>query len=285
MIETKTNKIAAVGNVLLSLDKSFQDEIILNNGAKLFIDPSYNPEFNVTVTGKVQSLPENLIGEGGEIVAELNEGDEVAFNFRVVMSRKYLPKKDTFLPIEDTQIRKTFLDNKRNKIKINALPFKGGLNWVGVLLDNRGNVIDGAQGTQSEVERWFSQFTIGYDAPFFYTNLLEHEGTTLWRAEPRDIYAKKVKGGVGIKAIGDRVIMKEIVIDASKRVAITQGIHIPDGSILSTYTDKAKVVSGGEKLGIKRGDEVFFEPMYVEKYNFFGQEYLVIKNTRIHAIY
>lgn len=284
MTKTETN-IRSVNNVLLSLDKALNDEIILNSGLKLFIDPSYRPEFNVTVSGKVNALPENCIGEDAKIVEQLKVGDEVAFNFRVVATRKYVPNKDTFLPIEETEIRKTYLDNKKNKIKINALPYKGGLNWVGVLLDWRGDVIDGAQGTQSEVERWFSQFTIGYDAPFFYSNLLEHEGTVLWKAEPRDIYAKKVKGGVGIQAVGDRVIMKEIVIDASKRVALTNGIHIPDGSILSAYGDRAKVVSGGEKFGIKRGDEVFFEPTYLEKYNFFGQEYLVIKQNRLHAIF
>jgi co-chaperonin GroES (HSP10) len=37
-------------------------------------------------------------------------------------------------------------------------------------------------------------------------------------------------------------------------------------------------------LGIKKGDIVFFDRLCVEKYNFFGKNYLIIKEKRIHGI-
>ena len=285
MTTTITNTTIPIGKVLIEVDKKFNDEIILDGGKKLFLATEYNPEFHVTVTGKVHGLPKNMKGEEGKIVAELKLEDEVAFNFRVVMLKKYLPKPNTFLPIVDKETQKILTDSSKRKIMINAIPHKGGLHWVGVLLDFRGDWIDGCQGKQSDVERWYSQFKVGYDAPFVYKNLLEIDGKDYWLADPMDIYAKKTKGSVGIKSIGDRVIMKEILIDVSKRMAIQRGIYIPDGSILSAYNDRAKVISGGEFLGIRRGDEIFFEPKYIEKYNFFGNDYLIINRRRIHAIY
>lgn len=275
--------ITSINKVLISIDKALNDEIILEGGLKLYIAPDYNPEFHATVTGKVYSLPANPKKEDKQIINQLKIGDEIAFNYRVVISKEFKPNKESFQTIQNLNHAKVFVNNKKHKIIVNALPFKGKVIWVGCLLDGRGAPIDGRQGNAREIEKWLAQFTFGSDAPFVYKNLLSYEETDVWQAEAINIYAKKTSEG--IVSLGDRVIMKPISIDVTKQVSIMNGIQLPDSSILTEYNDLGIVVSGGERIGINKGDTVLFDPLYAEKYNFFGSDYLLIKEKRVHAIW
>ena len=46
-----------VNDILLHLDKKFQDEIITESGIKLYIDTRFNSEWHATVVGEVAALP------------------------------------------------------------------------------------------------------------------------------------------------------------------------------------------------------------------------------------
>jgi hypothetical protein len=56
------------------MDKAYQDEIALDSGLTLFLDPSWNPEWNSTVTGKAELVPSSLS-------KKISKGDEVLFYF------------------------------------------------------------------------------------------------------------------------------------------------------------------------------------------------------------
>ena len=79
-------------------------------------------------------------------------------------------------------------------------------------------------------------------------------------------------------------MLSPIEIDVTIKAKLAGEIVPPDTAILAEYTDRGKVVSGGARMGIKKGDIVFFDRLYVEKYQFFGKNYLIIKERRIHGI-
>jgi co-chaperonin GroES (HSP10) len=279
---TLTQNIKPIKKVLISIDKALNDEIITEGGLKLYLDPSYDPSFHATVTGTVKGIPTNPTKEDKSIVSQLRIGDEIAFNYKVVINREYKSNSESFQSVEKNPAKRVFLNNKRQKIMVNALPYRGKVIWVGVLLDHKNNVLDGRQGTNKEIEKWLSNFTFGEGASFVYKNLLEYDDINLWQTEAINIYAKKTSNG--IVSLGDRVIMKPIFIDVTQQVKIMKGIHLPDNAVMTEYVDMAVVVSGGERIGINKGDTVMFDPLYIEKYRFFNEDYLLIKEKRIHAI-
>jgi co-chaperonin GroES (HSP10) len=75
-----------VDKVLVQLEKTFQDEIILESGVKLFKYTALTPEWDATCVGKVVSVPRRLSkrtelkGMGIEIAS----GDEVILSYMVV---------------------------------------------------------------------------------------------------------------------------------------------------------------------------------------------------------
>lgn len=52
--------VPLTNNVLIELDRS-QDEVLIGEGKKLYLDPSYEPEKHAPVTGTVRALPPRLI--------------------------------------------------------------------------------------------------------------------------------------------------------------------------------------------------------------------------------
>jgi co-chaperonin GroES (HSP10) len=73
-------------NLIVKLDKAFDDEIELEGGLKLFKYTALNPEWNTTVTGHVVSVPNTLSNkpENKGIVKEAVAGDEVIVSYQVV---------------------------------------------------------------------------------------------------------------------------------------------------------------------------------------------------------
>lgn len=277
----KTN-FKPIDKVFLSMPQPLTDEIITEGGLKLYLDSSYNPEIHATVSGIVEALPENPKSKGKEIVSQLKVGDEVAFNYKVVIDKKYTPNTDKFEAVTDNPAKKIFINKKGERIIVQSLPYKGVLHWVGMYLDRKGERVDGVQGREKDVDRWLSQFDFSTDIKFVYKNLINYDDIDIWKCDYINIYAKKTADG--IQALGDMVIMKEIKVDITEQVKIMKGIVIPNNRIIAELQDRAIVVSGGEIYGLSKGDRVFFDPLYVERYNFFGEEYLIIKQRRIHSI-
>lgn len=272
-----------IDKILVTMPAPLVDEIVTKGGIKLYIDPTFSPEFNATVTGKVCGLPTNPKSQDKEIVSKLNLGDEVAFNYKVVINKKFTHDPEKFTQMIDTPNKRMFINGKKENIIINGLPYRGDTIWVGVYLSNRGERIDGIQGNESQIERWLSQFNLSKDTPFVYKNLIHYDNQDVWQTDYIHVYAKKTDKG--IESLGDRIIMKEVKVDITERAKIAKGIDLPDNSVILEYTDRGEVVSGGEALGIKKGDVVFFDRGLVEKYRFWDEEYLLIKERRVHFIY
>tara|TARA_R100000734_G_C3318950_1_gene113880 strand:- start:6397 stop:6999 length:603 start_codon:yes stop_codon:yes gene_type:complete len=71
----------------VKVPKKYQDEVVFDNGDKLYLDVSWNPEHHVTICGEVVALPrgewcKNTRGEW--IKQELEIGDLAYFNYLTV---------------------------------------------------------------------------------------------------------------------------------------------------------------------------------------------------------
>jgi hypothetical protein len=265
-----------LGTVFLKLDRVLNDEIILNGGIKLFLDPKWNPEWNASVTGVVAALPVNH-------PANVNIGDEVAFSYRVVADRTAI-KADYFQPLhEPMPYFKRYINGKGYKLTMVAMPGVISKIWAGTLVDKFGSLIDGVQGSESDADRWMAQFNFSNAADFKFNNLFNFNGKDYWKADLNEIFAKRVKGKV--RSIGDRIICEPIEVDIKHKLELLEGKALPYQNVMIRYMDRGKVVSGGEDIGVEAGQIISFEEKYMERYEFWGKKYLLIKKHRVQGIW
>jgi len=268
--------------VFLKLDKALQDEIITEGGIKFYLSPEYNPEWNATVTGKIKNLPKLVEQKNKHILSQLNIEDEVCFSYSVVADRKFGSTGALFQQVtEDNPYRKEFKNGVGEKIMAVAVNGKISKIWIGTYHDKYGQFVHGFQGTENQLEKWLSQFQFGKNQKMTYKNLLSYQAESFWKVDFANIFAKKK--GKNIVALGDRVICKPVEKEVSREFLKLNGIDIPASSVKLRYYDRATVVSGGEKIGLKKGDVISFEERFLEKYNIWQQEFFVIKERRIQG--
>lgn len=265
-METMPNKI------LLRLDRKYAEEIITEGGLKLYLDPSYRPEWNATVTGTVVA---NSKG------SKIPTGTKVYFSYMVVNKRDFGSNADYFASVkEGNEYDREYTNQDGLTIRVKARPGIVSLKWHGVLIDKNFDYIDGVQGTQSDVERWLSQFKFGGNDQMVYKNLVEVNGKDYWVADESQVFA--YLDGKKIKPLNDFVLMKSIEFDITQLLALQQknsGI-IPNTKL--RMEGMAKIEISGDKK-YRKGEIVFFNNAYVQQYEFDGQHYLVLNKKRIVA--
>lgn len=268
-------------NVFLKLNKALQDEIITEGGLKLYLDPNYNPEWNATVTGKIAELPKKIPSKHKHIYDQLKVGDEVCFSYAVVSDRTFASAGAMFQQTtEDNPYRRQFKNGAGETINIMAIDGKISKIWIGTHHDKYGRFSgNGFQGTEGQMENWLSKFPMGKNQKVVYKNLISYDKQNLWKVGVQNIFAKKVKNEV--VAIGDRVICKPIEQDVSRETLALHNLTVPNGNVKIRFYDRAKVISGGKELGLKKGSVASFDERFLEKYEIWGKEYFIIKQSRI----
>lgn len=262
-------------NVLLTIEQTLIDTITTESGFKLYLVPEYNYEHNSSVTGKISALPKSYTGD-------LKVGDEVAFSYKVVSDRLFPVTSDFFVPIADDMngACRIWYNHKGEKLRMMAHQGAISIFWVGTYFDKNGMFQYGTQGTESQVERWMhSNFKFGNCENFTFKHKFTVDEVDYWKCSIENIFAKKV--GDEIVSVGDRIICNFIDIPVDKRLLKQSGIDVPESSIQYRHYDRAKIVSGGESLGYKKGDIISFEESYCEKYEMFGKQYFMIKQRRV----
>ena len=262
---------------LLEIDKPLIDEIELSGGLKLYLDPSWVPEWNACSSGKAAIIPQHF--------DMVKEGDDVALSYHIIAHRSYPNTDENYYPVtEGSPHYEKYKNAKGFWLRKQAVQLpSGGVKWVGLLQDNRMELIDGCEGTQSDVERWLSQFSFGDEDHITYANLVEIEGKQYWKADDYNIFAKRQ--GNEILSVSDRVICVPIQIDLTTKYNLENGTIEPAWSVVGMYTDRAIVLSGGENNGLSAGDIIGFEPKYCERYTLWGMECFLIKSDRVDVTY
>lgn len=280
--------MTSVKYALVELSSAFVDQIITPGGIELYLDPNFNPEWNCAVTGKIAAIPISVSKTDAPIIEKLKVGDDVAFSYQVVMDREWGSDAGNFQRMDSTGIEKArwYYNPKGETITIMAYPGAITLKWCGVYNAKNGDMIDSVMGSESDVERWLSQFPLGglqlSNAKF--NNLIEIEGKNFWKVKPQELFAKKDKSG--ITALNDRLVCKPYEIDVPDQVRIQAGIILPSSSIKARYYDRAIVVAGGGDLGLIAGDVVATEEKFLERYKLWNnKDYFLINKRNILGIW
>lgn len=272
-------------SVLLSLDEAFQSEIVTPSGLKLFLDGSYNKNFTATVTARIAGLPiKAKTKKEQKILDQLKIGDEVCISYLVVFDLNYASDGERFMETsEGSEYMRSWANGKGERLEVVALPAIHSINptWVGYLKSNRNELIDGIQGTQSEVERWLSQFQLGKTDQYTFNNLFSFNGKEFWRCDLSHIYAKKQKGHV--VSVGDKVICIPIEEEIPDFIKGQLGNIANDTKI--RYQDRARVIHSGINKKFKKDEVVAFNPNFLEKYQMWGKEMYVIGDHLVHGKY
>jgi hypothetical protein len=79
--------------------------------------------------------------------------------------------------------------------------------------------------------------------------------------------------------------MSPVEENIKERIEIIEGKILPYQSVKVRYQDRGKIISGGEDLGLKKGDIVAFDQKYLERYKFWGKDYYLIKKHRISGLW
>lgn len=256
---------------LLDIPEPLMDEIILSGGLKLYQDTSYNAEWKVTASAFAKVIPASVKG--------VSENDEVAISYFIVADRYLSNYDDNYFPVTEGN---DFLEKYKNSkgFWLTKAHIPNPINkWMCVLQDNKMDWVDGVEGTQGQVENWMMQFHFGSNDYFTYTNLVQIGDKQYWKAEDFNIFAKKV--GDEIIAISDRVICKPVAVDLTTLYNIQNGTILPPFSVVGMYTDRGEIISGGENLGLNKGDIIGFETKFCERYTLWGLECFLIKYDRI----
>lgn len=70
--------------ILITLEKKYQDELDFNGG-KIYLDPSYRPEWNAFQYGTVHSVPLRNQFVTDDFVFNVKEGDKLYINYGVII--------------------------------------------------------------------------------------------------------------------------------------------------------------------------------------------------------
>ena len=266
-------------NYLVTVEKKYTDEIVLSNGIKLFIDPSWNPTVHVSITGKIASLPIN-----NSLNLKLN--DEVIFSYVVIGQRDYTSTADVFHSLFEKYNSdfQRFMNGRGEAITIVSFPGVISKIYACCHLDQRGHLIgEGMQGSHSQMERWKSKFTFDGGGTFKYKNLIQTSGNDLWICKPEYIFS--IKKGKKLIPISDRLILKPINVEIPKDILSEMMIKVPESSVFTRYYDRGELIHYDKETKIKKGQIVGFEPKYVERYDIDGKEHFLIRRRRILGIY
>lgn len=270
-----------VSQVLLTIPKAFQDELITDSGLKFFLDPSYKKELNVSVTAKIAALPINPHPKDKKILDQLKVGDSVGVSYQIVSDLQFGSDRNQFMSaLEENPHVKEFYNAKGESVKVYALPARAGIQkaiWCGMYLTKQKELIDGVQGDEETVERWLSQFPFGKTDIYTFNNFFEYGGQDYWKCDLSQIFAKKVKGH--LVAIGNRVICAPID-ESVKDDRFIDTIGIKD-RVKIRRQDRARVITGGKSKGLRKEDIVSFYPNHVEKYQFWGKDYYMVREDFI----
>jgi hypothetical protein len=264
-------------DVILKLDKPLA-ETIKKGKLELYLDPTWNPEQHVTVTGIVYALPPNHpYGDS------LKVGDTVCFSYQVVADREFDETPDHYHTYVDEENLQIFYNGHMEKIQVRAVQGIITKKFICAYFDKHGEFQEGYEGTFHEKDRWLSQFKFGNTERYRFKNCIDWDGELLWKCKFEEIFAKKV--GKKLIALGDRLILNPVKMEIPEAVFTDAGLEIPKSTMYGTLQNEAKIESVPRETKLKKGQRIEFNGMFKEKYEFFGKQYFLVNKNLVEGVW
>jgi hypothetical protein len=214
---------------------------------------------------------------------DLKKGDVICFSYQVVADRDFNDEPQNFHPYVNEENLQIFFNGKGEKIQVRAVQGIIAKKFVCCFFDKKGEFESGYEGTFHEKERWLAQFKYGNTQQYRFTNCIELDGELLWKCSFDQIFAKKI--GKKLISIGNKLILNPIKVELTDEMFEKNGVAIPEMVQKITLAAAARVESAPAETGLKKGAKLAFDPRFIERYQFFGKEYILLEQNRIMGIW
>jgi hypothetical protein len=260
--------------ILVEVTSKYDDEIHFQSGVKLYIDPSFNPNFHATIEGIVHSVPRRMRVNSG-IEPIVRPGDTVLFSYKTVGDTTFKGNTHLFRMTTKTE---GFITEWRNQDGHNIHMEKGLRDmWAVVYSGKRGEYIAGKVGSQGEVENWVAtNFKFASGEGFTYDNKIDYRGKELWRVDYALIFAIRRDGHM--KMVGDYVLVEPIVEERPKMISLH--LERTEDMQFNVREDKGWCRTGG-RGDFHDGDVIYFNPHLKEKYSIQNQPWYIVKRKYV----
>ena len=288
--------VSIQNTVLVKLSKAFQDEITAPGGMKFFKDTSNRPEWNVTVSGEVVSVPLSVnIGDGSRsqsydpdrprIKLVVKPKDEIIFNYMVVMNRTSTDNVGDLFERETPKDPYTTVWSNHKGLKIVRIYLNNDKFEVGLFDVHSKSWVERVTGNERDVESFLGKYMPTEQTVFNYGNLVPFENADYWKVDYRSIIAIKRSGN--FEMVGDYTLLEPI--REPLRKAYEGNLYVHNLEQDKDYRAIGRVVSIGEplegdvKLSVQPNDTIVTDIRYVEKYEIDGHDYWVVRQKHIYG--
>lgn len=273
-------------NILVTLDSKFRD----TTSGGLLIDTGFRPGVHATVTGRVVSVPKAISShfQRSLVAAEVEPGDDLAFNYRVVYNQEITDNgREVFHeePIANPYITKWA--NMKGEYLVRINKGNGKFDCAHhTVVDNKPVFIDRIQDCNvTQANDWINARRPDTNNFIRYKNCLWTGEEEYWKVDYLSAYIARRRnrfimiGGMvllehpgGKIDRGDVDTSLELWGDArreTKKELRTRLIAI------------GTPVQGQPKLSVKEGDTVVVNGHTAQEYNFWGNDYLLVRQDQI----
>lgn len=282
-------------NILVELDKAFQDELVSDGGMKFYKDTTFRPEWNTTITGRVASVPKRLtIGNGQshsldpdriKIYENVRPGDEIVFSYLVVMNRKMTDNAGELFTRDQPLSPYVTVWTNPNGLQIVREYLMNNKYQIALIDTKTKIVVDVVKGGEKDVEDFMGKYMPTENYGFNYGNLFPHDGNDYWMVDYSNAIA--IKRGDKYEMVGDYVLLEPI---REPFRGIYEGLlEIYEIKQDTDFRATARLISiglplkGSPKLNVKPNDIIVTDIRYVEKYEIDGHDYWVVRQKYIYG--
>lgn len=273
--------------ILVKIDRKFYDE----TSTGLVIDTSWRPGHYATVTGTVVSVPHATSAHPQKkvIPMEVRPGDKIAFSYTTVFKTQNLDNAgDIFYedPVGSPFVTKWSNGNGKSLIRRNR---KGGKFDAALFTVENGksHIVDKMAGTLAEANNLIDKYLVEANNFIRYQNCLPLEDGDLWAVDYQEAFA--VLRGHELIMIGGHVLL-EHPGGKLDRGEYEGALEIwGEGQRKVKRDVRAKVVAigtpliGKKQVSISPGETAIVDVMTAQEYNFWGKEYLLVRQPQILA--
>lgn len=282
-------------NILVELPHLFNEEVV-SGKFKFYQDTTFRPEWNTVIKGTVISVPKKItIGSGAgqsldpdrvNINPIVKEGDELIFNYLVVMKRKQTDNVGDVFERDDPKLPNVNTWTNPKGLKVIRAYLMNNKYEIGLYDTKSKTWIDKIFGNFADTESFMGKYMPTENVEFNYGNYLPFGSNDYWMVDYANAIA--IRHGVGdYEMVGDYVIV-EPIREPFKRHQ--QGlIEVYNMKQDDDYRAVGKVISIGEPLkgqvplNIKKNDTIVADIRYVEKYEIDGHDYWVVRQKYIYG--
>jgi hypothetical protein len=260
-------------DLLVEITHKYEDTITFKSGVKLFIDPSFNPNFHATSEGIVHSVPKLLRDHNAGEKMDIRPGDTVIFSYKTVGDITFQDNTHLFRMTSVGEGYATeWMNQERETLRLVA-GYEKGKPWVCMWLDKHLNLLQGFKGTHGQCENWMAtNFKFAEGEGFKYDNRLYYEDKELWRVDFQFVFGYKRDGHLTM--LSDYLLCEPILEDLP--IMMSSMIERPEAHRLCLREQKGWL-RAGERGGLRNGDVLYFDPNMKEKYNFENKPMIIVR--------